>query len=142
MELKEKLVALRKKKGLTQLAVAEKLDVSRQAISRWESGTALPSTDNIRCLSALYEVPIDYLLKEDSERKSDPGNETVSDKLQYKNKKKVAIIAAVLVGILAIGIFCYFMIRHNEKYIDIDVVDAESDQWDESQAEIEFNEIS
>lgn len=45
MELKEKLVALRKEKGLTQSAVAEKLDVSRQAISRWESGIALPSTD-------------------------------------------------------------------------------------------------
>lgn len=58
MELKEKLVALRKEKGLTQLVVAEKLNVSRQAISRWESGTALPSTDNLRCLGALYEVPI------------------------------------------------------------------------------------
>lgn len=46
MELKEKLVALRKEKGLTQIAVAEKLNVSRQAISRWESGMALPSTDN------------------------------------------------------------------------------------------------
>lgn len=68
MEIKEKLVALRKEKGLTQLAVAEKLDVSRQAISRWESGMALPSTDNLRCLSSLYEVPIDYLLKEDSKR--------------------------------------------------------------------------
>ena len=44
MELKEKLVALRKEKGLTQLVVAEKLNVSRQAISRWESGTAQPST--------------------------------------------------------------------------------------------------
>ena len=41
MELKDKLVALRKEKGLTQLVVAEKLDVSRQAISRWESGILL-----------------------------------------------------------------------------------------------------
>lgn len=61
MELKEKLVALRKEKGLTQSAVAEKLDVSRQAISRWESGVALPSTDNLKSLSALYGVPVDYL---------------------------------------------------------------------------------
>ena len=68
MELKEKLVALRKEKGLTQLVVAEKLNVSRQAISRWESGTALPSTDNLRCLGALYEVPIDYLVNEETER--------------------------------------------------------------------------
>ena len=140
MKLKEKLVALRKEKGLTQLDVAEKLDVSRQAISRWESGTALPSTDNLRCLSSLYEVPIDYLLKEDAERKSNPANEPAPNKIQRKNKKTVAIIAAALVGILAIGILCYFLTRHNEKYID--VVDEESDQWDESQAEIKFNEIS
>ena len=135
MELKEKLVALRKEKGLTQLAVAEKLDVSRQAISRWESGTALPSTDNLRCLCSLYEVPIDYLLKEDSERKSNPDNEPAPDMFRHKNKKTVVLIAAALVGIL-----CYFLTRNNEKYID--VVDAESDQWNESHAEIEFNEIS
>ena len=67
MELKEKLVALRKEKGLTQSAVAEKLDVSRQAISRWESGIALPSTDNLKSLSALYGVPVDYLLNSDTE---------------------------------------------------------------------------
>lgn len=71
MELKEKLVALRKEKGLTQSAVAEKLDVSRQAISRWESGIALPSTDNLKSLSALYGVPIDYLLNSDVERERD-----------------------------------------------------------------------
>ena len=139
MELKEKLVALRKEKGLTQLAVAEKLDVSRQAISRWESGVVLPSTDNLRCLSSLYEVPIDYLLKEDSERKSNPDNEPAPDEFRHKNKKTVALIAAALIGILVIGIFCYFLTRNNEKYID--VVDAESDQWNESHAEIEFNEI-
>lgn len=68
MELKEKLVTLRKEKGLTQLAVAEKLDVSRQAISRWESGVALPSTDNLKSLSTLYGVPVDYLLNSDIER--------------------------------------------------------------------------
>lgn len=70
MELKEKLVALRKEKGLTQLAVAEKLNVSRQAISRWESGIALPSTDNLKSLSALYGVPVDYLLNSDTEEQS------------------------------------------------------------------------
>lgn len=64
-------------------------------------------------------------------------------KLYESYEKKlfaVAIKAAALVGILIIGILCYFLTRNNEKYID--VVDAESDQWNESQAEIEFNEIS
>lgn len=74
MELKEKLVALRKEKGLTQLAVAEKLDVSRQAISRWESGMALPSTDNLKCLGALYGVPVDYLINEGTERFNSESN--------------------------------------------------------------------
>lgn len=83
MELKEKLVALRKEKGLTQLVVAEKLNVSRQAISRWESGTAQPSTDNLRCLGALYEVPIDYLVNEETER---PISE--DDSRQDENKQK------------------------------------------------------
>lgn len=130
MELKEKLVTLRKEKGLTQLAVAEKLDVSRQAISRWESGVALPSTDNLKCLSSLYEVPVDYLLKEDSEMKNNP------DKIQCKRKKAV-IIAVAFIGILAVGIFGYFLTRNNEKCID--VADAESDQWNESQTEIEID---
>lgn len=58
MELKEKLVALRKEKGLTQSAVAEKLDVSRQAISRWESGIALPSTDNL----IISKVSVPYMV--------------------------------------------------------------------------------
>ena len=62
MELKEKLVALRKEKGLTQLVVAEKLNVSRQAISRWESGTAQPSTDSSEGLW-VCEVLTDYITK-------------------------------------------------------------------------------
>lgn len=81
MELKEKLVALRKEKGLTQIAVAEKLNVSRQAISRWESGMALPSTDNLKCLGALYGVPVDYLINEGTERFNSESN----------NKKKLKI---------------------------------------------------
>ena len=64
MSLEEKLTSLRKEKGLTQLELAEMLDVSRQAISRWEVGTALPSIENLRTLSKLYGVSIDYLLND------------------------------------------------------------------------------
>ena len=68
MKLDEKLVYLRKEKGLTQLKVAEELDISRQAISRWEAGVAMPSTENLRRLSNLYSVPLDYLINVDSEQ--------------------------------------------------------------------------
>lgn len=67
MSLQTKLVSLRKQNGLTQLDLAEKLNVSRQAISRWEVGSAVPSTDNLKVLSELYNVSLDYLLNDDEE---------------------------------------------------------------------------
>ena len=67
MQLPEKLTYLRKQKGLTQSNLAEALNVSRQAISRWEVGTAVPSTDNLKVLSTLYGVPIDYLLNDNTD---------------------------------------------------------------------------
>ena len=65
MKLDEKLVSLRKKKGITQAELAENVQVSRQAVSKWESGGSLPSTENLRALSGLYGVPVDYLLNEE-----------------------------------------------------------------------------
>ena len=53
MNLHTKLASLRKQKGLTQTDLAEKLNVSRQAISKWEGGYAVPSTDNLKVLSDL-----------------------------------------------------------------------------------------
>ena len=51
MKLEEKLVSLRKAKGLSQMKLAEKMNVSRQAISRWETGAAIPSSENLKYLS-------------------------------------------------------------------------------------------
>ena len=65
MKLSEKLVFLRKEKNLSQMEVAEELGVSRQAISRWEVGAAVPSTDNLRFLGKLYDTPVDVLLNDD-----------------------------------------------------------------------------
>ena len=62
MELKDKLAELRNKKGLSQIAAAEALNVSRQAISRWETGASAPSTENLIELSRLYGVSMDELV--------------------------------------------------------------------------------
>lgn len=64
MNLNEKLVELRKAKGLTQKELAEALNVTRQAISRWEVGTAAPSLDNLAFLSRLYGVPLDDFIQD------------------------------------------------------------------------------
>ncbi|MBE6113241.1 MAG: helix-turn-helix transcriptional regulator [Peptococcaceae bacterium] len=65
MKLSDKILMLRKKEGMSQEQLAEKLNVSRQAISRWESGSALPDANNIRQLSRVFVVSADYLLDDD-----------------------------------------------------------------------------
>lgn len=122
MEIKEKLVALRKEKGLTQLAVAEKLNVSRQAISRWESGIALPSTDNLKSLSALYGVPIDYLLNSDVERERDQvqtdmhcGEQAIPQR-KDKRKRVKCHKRDRLLGISVCATFCAMDFKVNTLY--------------------------
>lgn len=64
MRLEEKLTHLRKREGLTQQKLADALNVSRQAISKWEVGTAVPSTDNLIHLGRLFGVAVDVLVNE------------------------------------------------------------------------------
>ncbi len=63
----DKLIALRKKKGWSQEELAEKMNVSRQAVSKWESAQSLPDLGKILALSALFDVTTDYLLKDELE---------------------------------------------------------------------------
>ena len=64
MALPEKLYTLRKKSGLSQEQLAEALNVSRQAISKWEGGSAMPESDKLLALSNYFGVSLDYLLKD------------------------------------------------------------------------------
>ena len=65
MRLPDKIVNLRKSNGWSQEDLAEKINVSRQAISRWEVGTAQPDASNILQLSKLFGVTTDYLLNDE-----------------------------------------------------------------------------
>lgn len=62
METKEILLKLRTENGLSQDALAEKLFVTRQAVSRWENGETVPNTETLKLLSGLYDVSINTLL--------------------------------------------------------------------------------
>ena len=62
METKEVLVLLRNAHGLTQDELAEKLFVTRQAVSRWETGETIPNTETLKLLSRLFDVSINTLL--------------------------------------------------------------------------------
>lgn len=62
MTFAEKFLKLRKQASLSQEDTAEKLGVSRQAISRWEQGTALPDAFNLSIISKVFGVSADYLI--------------------------------------------------------------------------------
>lgn len=70
MELKEKLAVLREKQGLGQGELAEKMNVSRQAVYKWERGTAVPSMENLILLGELYGISLDGLVNGDLEEAS------------------------------------------------------------------------
>lgn len=64
MTLREKLIVLRDKAGITQMALAHQLGVSRQAVTRWESGDTTPSMDKLKALAKIYGVSLDWLCSE------------------------------------------------------------------------------
>lgn len=140
MNLQEKMTGARKKKGVTQDQLARELQVTRQTVSRWERGTALPSMDNLRRLS---HVTLGYFVdgKEDSlvtqEQKGRNGHEenfvqkeenesAVSDKEKtqsslgkYARNRRVIMISVVIVLVIcvlsALVIVCVQMYSENSK---------------------------
>lgn len=67
IEIADRLIKLRKKNGYSQEELADKLGLSRQAVSKWERAEASPDTDNLICLAKLYGVSLDELLSTDED---------------------------------------------------------------------------
>lgn len=131
MQLSEKLVKLRKAKGISQLKLAEMMDVSRQAVSRWEVGTAVPSTDNLKNLGRLYDVPLEYLLHDDAPEPvgldQESGQER-SVKDTKKRNRRIAVLIAAGVIIVATGVIIVAictMLFGNRKTEEIPLEDIE-----------------
>lgn len=72
-----KIAACRKRAGMSQEKLANELNISRQAVSRWETGTSVPPSKRLIEISKLYQVPIDYLL---NEPKAEPLDTSSLDK--------------------------------------------------------------
>ena len=96
MKLSEKLYSLRKKSGLSQEQLAEQLNVSRQAISKWESGVSVPESEKLIVISTYYNVSVDYLIKDDVE---------TSDSIQptHSANKADTIVKYVGLGLCILG---------------------------------------
>lgn len=75
MNLGEKIFKLRKERGLSQEILADKLGTTRQAISKWENNQGFPDTERLLMLSNIFQVSIDYILKDSDETQLSDNNE-------------------------------------------------------------------
>ncbi len=91
MSLGNKLAEARKKQNLTQEQLAERLGVTRQAVSRWESDAAYPETDKIVRMAQILEVSCDYLLQDGVDEKGKPAASPVTRLLKQAQGKRVRL---------------------------------------------------
>lgn len=111
MKLEEQLRTLRQEKGLSQTELAEMMDVSRQAVSRWETGAVVPSTENLMRLSKLYDVPLDEIVhggiavvEEERELPEQPETAEPSEQAERRpGGRKIAVWAAAVLCLLALA---------------------------------------
>ena len=99
MNLNEKLYEHRKNKGWSQEEFAEKLNVSRQTVSKWEIGKAVPELDKLIKISDIYQISIDELVKDNIEINFD-NKKTIETSEKYKKIKKVIKILILTVLII------------------------------------------
>lgn len=100
MKLSEKILKLRKQSGMSQEMLAENLNVSRQTISRWESGSAQPDASNLLQLSKLFSVTADYLINEDYEDDNDVP--AVKNK-ETEAKKKISKVWGICMALFGLA---------------------------------------
>ena len=106
MSLGNKLAEARKKQNLTQEQLAERLGVTRQAVSRWESDAAYPETDKIVRMAQILEVSCDYLLQDGVDEKGQPVASPVTRRLKQAQGKRVRLTFYENDGMPAVHEWC------------------------------------
>ena len=109
MTLREKLIVLRDKAGISQMTLAHQLGVSRQAVSRWESGDATPSMDKLKALAKIYGVSLDWLCSDASdagalvqEKNLDERDPVCNSELPTEDKPKKRKKWAIIIGVISV----------------------------------------
>ena len=105
MTLSEKIVTLRNQKNMSQGELAEKLNVSRQSVSKWETGASTPDLDKLIAMSELFQVTLDELVKESKELGQEPidKRDSIVTNITFENVDKVGkMISRIAAGIIFI----------------------------------------
>ena len=114
MTLAEKIAALRGERKLSQGDLAEKLDVSRQSVSKWETGQAVPELDKIVKLADVFGVTVDELVRDGEAPKAEaPQPETLpagpEPKIIYVERKGLSPVQTVGIAALVMGALMLFL---------------------------------
>ena len=118
----QRIAARRKLLNLSQEALAERLDISRQAVSKWESDAAIPEIDKLIALSKLYNVSVGWLLG--VEAQENPQSDELSEAQlkmveeivrRYQTSQKKRVLLKTVVGILCIGAILAAFFFHTQK---------------------------
>lgn len=123
MTLSEKLYNLRRKQGSSQEELAEKLNCSRQVISKWENGTTTPDAGMLQKYSELFGVSIDYLVKDDID---EPSSIHPTEK-NSENKRLLGVLGLVVslmgcVSLIAFGVITVFNFETADKIAQSSVI--------------------
>ena len=137
VRMTERLIQLRQEQGLSQSGLAEALGVSRQAVSRWETGAAMPSAENLFCLSRLYGVPMDELIRgeeADPEQKTEPpaGTQDAPKEDRALRRWRAAALVLAAVCILLVGTVVYIVEEQRKMQADVvNIADIAVDSIDD-----------
>lgn len=105
----EKLKRLRKQQGYTQGQLADALYISRQTISGWEQEKIQPDLENIKRISRLFDVPVEYLLGKNEQKEKDScPEEKVAEIWEDKERIKRALLACLLIIAVTVSAYVSF----------------------------------
>ena len=141
MTLREKLIVLRDKAGITQMSLAHQLGVSRQAVTRWESGDTAPSMDKLKALAKIYDVSLDWLCSDcdvadekpfeivEPSEDNETNNATTSE--EDKKRQKIRYIAiALAVGVITFACIWFAMRPENDERPGKQIEDMKNENVD------------
>ena len=109
MNMADRIQHLRKSKGISQEELADKIGVSRQAVSKWESEQSTPDLEKVIVMSDFFGITTDYILK---------GIEPITDKEQKSKELTGRILYISSTAFVAIGLFCAFGVWYAEQTME------------------------
>ena len=127
MTFGEKLLFLRRQSGLSQEQIAEKLNVSRQAVSRWEAG-AIPDMENVVKISGFFDCSLDYLMNDSIEKLPEKVTEAPNYDVVERRRIQPETVC-LMVGLAALAVVLIFWIVSTFVDVGIHHQDAASKMW-------------